>query len=210
VRRPQYDEVEVKVPPGSLLVLFTDGLVERAGESLDHGFARLQDALTRAPEDPQELCDRAIDVLLPDGPKSDDVAMLTIGVIPFADPLEVRLPADPDSMPLLRRVITRWLSEVGASEQEIGEIALATSEACANAIEHAYSAVSAEFVVRATRSAPGEILVTVSDRGQWREPRGVNRGRGLLLMEGLMDSVEVDRQLHGTAVRLARRLEIAA
>jgi serine phosphatase RsbU (regulator of sigma subunit)/anti-sigma regulatory factor (Ser/Thr protein kinase) len=210
VRRPQYDEVEVKVPPGSLLVLFTDGLVERAGESLDQGFARLQDALTGAPEDPQELCDRAIDVLLPEGPKSDDVAMLTIGVVPFADPLEVRLPADPDSMPLLRRVIARWLSEVGASEQEIGEIGLATSEACANAIEHAYSAVSAEFVVRATRSAPGEVLVTVSDRGQWREPRGVNRGRGLLLMEGLMDSVEVDRQVHGTAVRLARRLEIAA
>ena len=74
---------------------------------------------------------------------------------PFADPLIVRLPADPDSMPLLRRVIARWLSEVGASEREIGEIALATSEACANAIEHAYSPASAEFVVRATRSAPG-------------------------------------------------------
>jgi serine phosphatase RsbU (regulator of sigma subunit)/anti-sigma regulatory factor (Ser/Thr protein kinase) len=210
VRRPQYDEVEVKVSPGSLLVLFTDGLVERAGEPLDQGFSRLQSALAGAPEDPQELCDRAIDVLLPDGPKSDDVAVLTIGVIPFADPLEVRLPADPDSMPLLRRVIARWLSEVGASEQEIGEIALATSEACANAIEHAYSPVSAEFVVRATRSAPGEVLVTVSDRGQWRAPRGVNRGRGLLLMKGLMDSVEVDRQSHGTAVRLARRLERAA
>jgi anti-sigma regulatory factor (Ser/Thr protein kinase)/putative methionine-R-sulfoxide reductase with GAF domain len=210
VRRPQYDEVQVKVPPGSLLVLFTDGLVERAGEPLDEGFARFQRALAEAPEDPQELCDRAIDVLLPDGPKSDDVAMLTIGVIPFADPLEVRLPADPDSMPLLRRVIGRWLTEVGASEEEIGEIALATSEACANAIEHAYSPVSAEFVVRATRSAPGEVLVTVSDRGQWRAPRGINRGRGLLLMQGLMDSVEVDRQVHGTAVRLARRLEKAA
>jgi anti-sigma regulatory factor (Ser/Thr protein kinase)/putative methionine-R-sulfoxide reductase with GAF domain len=210
VRRPQYDEVEVTVSPGSLLVLFTDGLVERAGEPLDQGFSRLQSALAGGPEDPQDLCDRAIDVLLPEGPKSDDVAMLTIGVIPFTDPLEVRLPADPDSMPLLRRVIARWLSQVGASEQEIGEIALATSEACANAIEHAYSPVSADFVVRATRSAPGEVVVTVSDRGQWREPRGVNRGRGLLLMKGLMDSVEVDRQVHGTAVRLARRLEKAA
>jgi anti-sigma regulatory factor (Ser/Thr protein kinase)/putative methionine-R-sulfoxide reductase with GAF domain len=211
VRRPQYDEVHVEVAPGSLLVLFTDGLVERAGESLDKGFARLQGALAGAPpEDPQELCERAIDVLLPEGPKTDDVAMLTIGVIPFADPLEVRLPADPDSMPLLRRVIRRWLSEVGATEQEIGEIALATSEACANAIEHAYSPISAEFLVRATRAAPGEVLVTVSDRGQWRAPRGVNRGRGLLLMEGLMDSVEVDRQVHGTAVRLARRLKAAA
>jgi anti-sigma regulatory factor (Ser/Thr protein kinase)/putative methionine-R-sulfoxide reductase with GAF domain len=210
VRRPQYDEVHVEVPPGSLLVLFTDGLVERAGESLDQGFARFQRALVGAPEDPQELCDRAIEVLLPEGPKSDDVAVLVIGVIPFSDPLEVRLPADPDTMPLLRRVIRRWLSEVGASEEEIGEIALATCEACANAIEHAYSPVSAEFVVSATRSAPGEVLVTVSDRGQWRSPRGVNRGRGLLLMEGLMDSVVVDRQVNGTAVRLARRLETAA
>lgn len=99
---------------------------------------------------------------------------------------------------------------MGASEQEIGEITLATSEACANAIEHAYSPGSAEFVVRAMRSAPEEVLVTVADRGQWRDPRGVNRGRGLRLMEGLMDSVEVDRQVHGTAVMLARRLETAA
>ena len=52
--------------------------------------------------------------------------------------------------------------------------------------------------------------MTVSDRGQWREPRGVNRGRGLQLMAGLMDSVEVDRQAHGTAVRLGRRLDMAA
>jgi anti-sigma regulatory factor (Ser/Thr protein kinase) len=133
-----------------------------------------------------------------------------IGVIPFADPLVVRLPADPESMPLLRRVIGRWLNEVGASEQEIGEIALATSEACANAIEHAYSPGSAEFAVRATRSSPEEVLVTVSDRGQWRDPRGVNRGQGLQLMEVLMDSVEVDRQDHGTAVKLGRRLQMAA
>jgi serine phosphatase RsbU (regulator of sigma subunit)/anti-sigma regulatory factor (Ser/Thr protein kinase) len=210
MRRPQYEEVHVEVPPGSLLVLFTDGLVERAGESLDQGLARFQRALAGALDDPHALSDRAIGALLPEGAGSDDVAILMIGVTPFVDPLVVRLPADPDSMPLLRRVIGRWLSDVGASEQEIGEIALATSEACANAIEHAYSPGSAEFVVRATRSAPRGVLVTVSDRGQWREPRGVNRGRGLQLMEGLMDSVEVDRQVHGTAVTLARRLETAA
>ena len=79
VRRPQYEEVHAEVPPGSMLALFTDGLVERGGESLDQGLARLQHALEGAPEDPQALCDRAIDVLLPEGPGSDDVAMLTIG-----------------------------------------------------------------------------------------------------------------------------------
>jgi anti-sigma regulatory factor (Ser/Thr protein kinase)/putative methionine-R-sulfoxide reductase with GAF domain len=210
VKRPEYEEVRAEVPPGSLLVLFTDGLVERVGEGLDSGLARLQRALVGAPKDPGALCGRAIDALLPDGPGGDDVAMLAIGVTPFADPLVLRLPADPDTMPFLRRVLARWLDEVGASEQEVKEIALATAEACANAVEHAYSPASAEFVVRATRSAPGEILVTVSDQGQWRAPRGTDRGRGLQLMEALMDSVEVDRQHHGTAVMLGRRLDRAA
>ena len=55
------------------------------------------------------------------------------------DPLELRLPADVDTIPPLRRVLGRWLREAEATTVEIEEISLACSEACANAIEHAYA-----------------------------------------------------------------------
>ena len=48
--------------------------------------------------------------------------------------------------------------------------------------------------------------MTVQDHGEWRSPRGINRGRGLVLMEALMDSVDVDHTGAGTVVRLRRVL----
>ena len=63
------------------------------------------------------------------------------------------------------------------------------------------------FELRGERSDDNEIQVAVRDWGTWRDPRGVNRGRGLELMEGLMDRVEIDAGSQGTTVRLARRLQ---
>ena len=51
------------------------------------------------------------------------------------------------------------------------------------------------------------MTVVVRDWGQWREPRGRDRGRGLGLMEGLMDDVQVSHSTSGTEVRLHRRLQ---
>jgi serine phosphatase RsbU (regulator of sigma subunit)/predicted outer membrane lipoprotein len=45
-RESSYQETTLSVPPGSTLVAFTDGLVERRGEVLDTGLARLRDAAT--------------------------------------------------------------------------------------------------------------------------------------------------------------------
>ena len=50
---------------------------------------------------------------------------------------------------------------------------------------------------------------TLGDHGGWRDPRGVNRGRGLPMMEALMDSVDVRRDERGTTVALRRRLRVA-
>jgi serine phosphatase RsbU (regulator of sigma subunit) len=45
-RESAYQETTLSVPAGSTLVAFTDGLVERRGEVLDTGLARLRDAAT--------------------------------------------------------------------------------------------------------------------------------------------------------------------
>jgi anti-sigma regulatory factor (Ser/Thr protein kinase) len=111
-----------------------------------------------------------------------------------------------DTIPPLRRVLGRWLREAEATTVEIEEISLACSEACANAIEHAYAPGPAALEVRATIAKGNEAVIWVRDFGSWRPARGSHRGRGMLLMKGLMDSVDVDAGDEGTTVRLARRL----
>jgi len=209
VRYPEYEQAEIELAAGSTLILYTDGLVERSGESMDTSLERLRKAAAGSQEDPQRLSHRLLRTLRPAGATTDDVAILAVSVPELPDPFTMTLPVEPDSIALMRRVITRWLDGAGASPAEIGEITLASSEACANAIEHAYAPGATDFVVEAS-SAGDEVTVVVKDTGQWREPRGANRGRGMTLMEGLMDRVELHRAPGGTAVRLSRKLAVEA
>jgi serine phosphatase RsbU (regulator of sigma subunit) len=74
--RPQ---ATVPFSPGATLVLYTDGLVERRGEDIDTGIARLADALTRhrvlAPE---TLADALLAELIPADGTTDDTALVII------------------------------------------------------------------------------------------------------------------------------------
>jgi anti-sigma regulatory factor (Ser/Thr protein kinase)/putative methionine-R-sulfoxide reductase with GAF domain len=205
-RHPTYEEREHEVEPGSTLILYTDGLVERAGESLNDGFERLMRAVQGAEEDLEHLGDHLVDELLPGGTTDDDAALLLARALPLSDSLLTRLPADLESIPLMRRMLRRWLHEAGATQAQAEDLSLATSEACANAIEHAYGPEPGILEVKASVSPSGDALVAVRDYGSWRPPRGANRGRGLMLMEGLTDSVEVVRGEEGTTVQLSRRL----
>ncbi|MEV6955731.1 SpoIIE family protein phosphatase [Streptomyces sp. NPDC051183] len=65
----------VRLPPGSLLVLYTDGLIEARDRDLDQGMAELAAALRAAGQPLEELCDGILARLLPGDPQ-DDVAVL--------------------------------------------------------------------------------------------------------------------------------------
>jgi serine/threonine-protein kinase RsbW len=72
-------EATTQLRPGSLLVLYTDGLVERRGESLTVGTNRLLTAIAaHRSEDPERLSDALIDELLGVRPFADDVALLCL------------------------------------------------------------------------------------------------------------------------------------
>jgi anti-sigma regulatory factor (Ser/Thr protein kinase) len=102
-------------------------------------------------------------------------------------------------------VLRRWLTERGGEAEDVAEVTIAVSEACANAIEHAYSPAPANFGLRA-RAENDEVIVTVSDTGRWRAPRGQNRGRGLSIIVAAMDDVQIERTPEGTEVMMRRRL----
>jgi serine phosphatase RsbU (regulator of sigma subunit) len=75
-------DATVTLAPGSTLVLYTDGLIERRGESLDQGFATLARSAHDDTHDPDAVCDAILQTLLGDGPPDDDVAMLVLRTVP--------------------------------------------------------------------------------------------------------------------------------
>jgi PAS domain S-box-containing protein len=64
---------------GAVLVLYTDGLIERRREDIDTGLARLADSLTRhQADDPETLADALLNDLLPHGDTTDDTALVIV------------------------------------------------------------------------------------------------------------------------------------
>jgi anti-sigma regulatory factor (Ser/Thr protein kinase) len=144
--------------------------------------------------------------MLDEQASDDDVALLLVAPQAVLGPhVEVTWPAKAERLQLLRHLLERWLAEVGAEDDEVYDVLVASSEAATNAVEHAYGPSQAEFRVECT-AHDGGVTVVVRDWGQWREPRGRDRGRGLGLMEGLMDEVKVSHSPSGTEVRLHRQL----
>jgi serine phosphatase RsbU (regulator of sigma subunit)/anti-sigma regulatory factor (Ser/Thr protein kinase) len=200
-----YREQRVVIEPGSRVVLVTDGAAEVRGEPIDAGLERLR---TRCEQesDPRRLCDAIAAGEISGGPSEDDVAVLVADMRPLPERLATRWPAEADALGGLRNLLRRWLAGHGATSDETYDITVAVQEAAANAVEHAYAPGMNAFSVNAEHR-DGEITVVVADRGNWRSARGKNRGRGLPLMQGLMESVDVRREEGGTSVVLRRRLE---
>jgi serine phosphatase RsbU (regulator of sigma subunit) len=71
----QFGTEVVPLPAGSLLVLYTDGLIEARGRDLDQGLDRLARALRRPGQPLAALCDGVLEQMLPH-PAQDDVAVL--------------------------------------------------------------------------------------------------------------------------------------
>jgi anti-sigma regulatory factor (Ser/Thr protein kinase) len=200
-----YHESVAPIAPGSTILLYTDGLVERSNLGLDEGLERLRSAVAGASAEPEELCGSLPEQVL-GGPPSDDTALLAVLVEKLAgERLALTLPAESASLAPARRLLARWLHAGGAKDPEVYEILVAAGEACANAIAHAYPAREATFDIEA--SCDGSLLeIRVIDTGRWRLSRGELRRRGLTLMESLMDELVIDKGEDGTTVTLRRRL----
>jgi anti-sigma regulatory factor (Ser/Thr protein kinase) len=138
--------------------------------------------------------------------QTDDVALLAVRPRPIATgSMKLALPAEPESLSVLRRRLARFLHAVEATDAVAYEVTLTVCEAAGNAIEHAYGPIDATFDVEVSFEE-GTLLAVVRDRGRWRERRGTHRGRGLNIIEGLMDDVQVTTEPDGTVIRMRRRL----
>jgi sigma-B regulation protein RsbU (phosphoserine phosphatase) len=66
--------VTMKIPPGALVCLYTDGLVERPGESIDTGLTRLCEVVVAEPA--HTCCATVMGALVGSEPARDDIALL--------------------------------------------------------------------------------------------------------------------------------------
>jgi len=201
-----YSEATAELEPGSILVTYTDGLVEERGTAIDQGLDTLKEAVITGPRDTERLCDHILAKMLEHRAPMDDIAVLALHTIPLSgERLHLVLPTEPKALVSLRRTLARWLDEAGATAEESHDLQVACHEACSNAIEHAYRFGENEFEVDAALT-DGEVAITITDRGSWRPPVENDRGRGLHLIEALTDGMELIPGEAGTTVRLRRRL----
>jgi serine phosphatase RsbU (regulator of sigma subunit)/anti-sigma regulatory factor (Ser/Thr protein kinase) len=194
------------LPPGAVLALFTDGLVERRGESITDGLERLRQSLRAGSA--EQRCATAIHTMLGGAEPQDDVALLVMRREDSGDspPLHVTIPAVATSLVLVRTAVRRWLSTLAVSEREELDVMLALGEAMANVVSHAYGPSGGTMDVDLSCSA-GDIVATIRDTGRWRLPRGTNRGRGINIMENCADEMSVDTTEAGTEVCLRFHLK---
>jgi anti-anti-sigma factor len=206
----RYQEGTTRIEPGSTIVLFSDGAVERRGESLDVGLARLAAAAGDAAAlGPEALCARLLAALFADVEPRDDVALLAARVArPAVAPLRLRLPADVDELRGMRVALRAWLERV-VDPGDAEMVVLAAGELAANAIEHAYAGDAGEIEVELSRDREGTLTLLVRDYGRWRPPDpnqippptpNTERGRGLAIVRALMHAVDVDDGASGTSV----------
>lgn len=201
-RGRRYTEREVRLAPGDTLVLYTDGLVERRGEPLDEGLARLRAAAERRADDPPEVMAATLlrDLFDDTGPP-DDVAVILTRLLPA--PLRLLLPAHATELRAMRRTVDGWTAAAGLGVEQAEDVQFALGEAVANSIEHAYRDRDAgEVSVALDRRADGSVLARVVDRGVWHPPPDDPgyRGRGLAVIRGVSEDVEIVPGTGGTHV----------
>jgi len=188
---PPFETVELEVPEGSLLVLYTDGLVESAKREIDEGMAELARLLGAAHRDGtaadlERLCDTLTAGLLPtEQQAADDAAFLVarLHALPADRMASWPLPDDPKAAGLARRHIrdqlTAWDLDDLAPTTE-----LLASELVGNVVRHARGPVRLRLLYGA------ELVCEVYDGSQTmprirRATETDEGGRGLQLIAAL-------------------------
>ena len=196
--RPQAHE---RLGSGSILVVYTDGLVERREEPLDRGLERLAEMASRVRAGSlTEISDELLELVADD--RHDDVALLTIGPRRPVEVFRRTFPADAHELATMRAELRAWLERSGLPAETREDVVLACTEAATNAIEHAYIGRRGDVLIEA-ESEDGALRVSVIDHGRWRHPRpDDSRGRGLELVRAVIGDIDVERGESGTTVRM--------
>ncbi|MFF5918371.1 SpoIIE family protein phosphatase [Streptomyces flavochromogenes] len=181
-----FEEVEVELPEGALLALYTDGLVESRDHPLDEGLSAFRRALTDPARPLEDVCDRVL-TSLDTGHGEDDIALLMARIqgLPSEAVGDWRLPREPRSVGRARE-LARTQLKAWDLEPLVDTVELLVSELVTNALRYG----EGEIRLRLLRDRT--LVCEVWDAGlvQPRRRRAKDTdegGRGLQLV-GLLSS----------------------
>ncbi|PBC77053.1 PAS domain S-box-containing protein [Streptomyces sp. TLI_235] len=131
-----FEAIEFPVPEGSLLALFTDGLIEHHDYDVDNRLDELGRALAQAAPSLESLCDTVLGTLHT-RPPTDDVALLIAHtrILDLDHVAEWDLPEDPAIVADARKQVSDTLTAWGLEEM-VFTTELLVSELVTNAIRH--------------------------------------------------------------------------
>jgi len=128
-----------------------------------------------------------------------------LGSVPEGD-LHFRVPAVHSRLAGLRHALAEWATRIGLPEEDTEALVLASYEAMANTVEHAYHDQTQGLLDLRARvdGDQSRVIVTVTDYGQWKPPQlsGGLRGRGLSLIQGLTSTSTITPTVGGTTVTM--------
>jgi anti-sigma regulatory factor (Ser/Thr protein kinase) len=206
VVRPRAQAGQAPFPPGSLLLLYTDGLIERRGESLDVGLDRLLQVVTDHWNLPLRRLKQAVFQHLVGYGARDDVALVAVrGAGACQDLFSDAFTATRDQQLGARQRLRDWLEGTGLPGEERDAIVLSIGEAVANAIDHGSDGDPSQIVTVELARVGSALVASVGDRGHWQPGLRAlltGRGRGHLIMEALADDVDISLDQGGTVVTL--------
>ena len=181
-----FEEVEVELPEGALLALYTDGLVESRDHPLDEGLSAFRRALTDPARPLEDVCDRVL-TSLDTGHGEDDIALLMARIqgLPSEAVGDWRLPREPRSVGRARE-LARTQLKAWDLEPLVDTVELLVSELVTNALRYG----EGEIRLRLLRDR--SLVCEVWDAGlvqpRRRRARDTDEGgRGLQLV-GLLSS----------------------
>ncbi|MGN9836942.1 SpoIIE family protein phosphatase [Nonomuraea sp. H19] len=179
-----FETVDLEIPEGSELVLYTDGLIEERSRDIDVGLGLLRSALTHPSRSPEETCKAVIEALLPGRPK-DDVALLVARMHALdADHVASwQLAADPENVSTVRSAVTEQLERWGLEELEFST-ELVVSELVTNAIRYARGPIEVRLLRDCTLTCEVSDCSSTSPRMR-RATTTDEGGRGLFLVAQL-------------------------
>ncbi|MFD8006751.1 SpoIIE family protein phosphatase [Streptomyces mirabilis] len=194
-----FEAAEVDLPEGSLLALYTNGLIEARDHDIDTGLTRLRQALARPTASLEATCDTVLESLLRTRP-DDDVALLVARTHALGSRQVASwdLAADPAAVAGARSSVSQQLSTWGLEDLDFAA-ELVVSELVTNAIRYGRPPIQLRLIH--DRALLCEVSDASSTTPHQRRARTYDEGgRGLLLVAQLTERWGTRHARHGKTV----------